>query len=503
MKALLGVDIGTQGTKAALFGEDGTCLAAAFRPSALHRPGPGVVEEDPERQLDTVCAAVRECVTKARVGAGGVAGMAIAGQMAGVLGVGADGRAVTPYDSWLDTRCTPYVTRMNQVAADEIVARTGGPASFNHGPKILWWMHERRRVFRGIRAFVQPGGYAALRLCGLTAAQAFIDTSYLHFSGFADNRRRRWDPALCECFDLDARRLPRIVESAEVVGELAAPLARRCGLRAGVPVVAGCGDTAASFLACGATRAGICVDVAGTASVFAATTSEFRPDRRQRMLGVGRAATPGLWHPYAYINGGGMNLEWFREHIAGTGQPVRTAAELDRAAGALGAADDLPLFVPHLGGRVSPSWPTLRGAWVGLDWSHTAAHLWRALLEGVALEYALYREGVAGLYPELRLTEVRVTGGGQHSTLWNQLKADALETRVVQVSRAEGTPLGAALLAGYGVGLVKDLDATARQWIGLGTAFLPDRRRAVASRSRRERYRRLLTVLKDWSDIPA
>ncbi|MCZ7635781.1 MAG: FGGY family carbohydrate kinase [Verrucomicrobia bacterium] len=219
MKALLGVDIGTQGTKAGLFGDDGTCLAAAFRPSALHRPGPGVVEEDPERQLDTVCAAVRECVTKARVGAGGVAGMAIAGQMAGVLGVGPDGRAVTPYDSWLDTRCTPYVTRMNQVAADEIVARTGGPASFNHGPKILWWMHERRRVFRGIRAFVQPAGYAAMRLCGLTAAQAFIDTSYLHFSGLADNRRRRWDPALCERFDVDARRLPRIVEPAEVVGD--------------------------------------------------------------------------------------------------------------------------------------------------------------------------------------------------------------------------------------------------------------------------------------------
>lgn len=224
------------------------------------------------------------------------------------------------------------------------------------------------------------------------------------------------------------------------------------------------------------------------------------------VLGVGadgRASTSCLRHPYACINGGGLNLECFRQHIAGTGRPAWTAAELDQAAGALKAAADSPLFVPHLGGRVAPSWPTLRGAWVDLTWSPTASHLWRVLLEGVALECALYREAVAERYPELRLTEVRVTGGRQQSSLWNQFKADALETRVVPVSRAEGTPPGAALLAGYGVGLVSDLDATARQWLGLDAAFLPDRRRAETRRTRRERYRRLLTVLKDWSDIPA
>ena len=470
MKALIGVDIGTQGTKAALFAEDGACLASAFRESALRQPGAGVVEEDPEHQVTTVCQTIKECVAQAGVDAEKVAAIAIDGQMAGLLAVGKAGRHVTPYDSWLDTRCTPYIAKMNQAAADEIVLKTGGPASFNHGPKILWWMHERRKVFRSIKAFVQPGGYAAMRLCGLTARQAFIDKTYLHFSGFADNQQGGWDAALCRRFGLEPEKLPRIVNPHDIVGELTATMARRCGLIAGVPVVAGCGDTVASFLACGATREGICVDVAGTASVFAATTRSFRPDQRHKVLSCGQAATPGLWHSYAYINGGGMNLEWFRQQVAGAGKaaPDLQLADLDRAASSIAPSDDLPMFVPHLGGRVSPSWPDLRGAWAGLTWAHTAAHLWRALLEGVALEYAIYRQVLLRLHSNLRLAEVRVTGGGEKSALWNQLKADALGTPVVQINRTEGAPLGSALLAGY-------------------------------YQARRERYQRLLEILNAWS----
>ena len=109
--------------------------------------------------------------------------------MAGILGVGPDGRHVTPYDSWLDTRCAPYIAMMRDRAGAEVIRKTGGPPSFNHGPKILWWKHERPEVFAEIAAFVQPGSYAVMRLCGLDASRAFVDKSYLHFSGFADNRQ--------------------------------------------------------------------------------------------------------------------------------------------------------------------------------------------------------------------------------------------------------------------------------------------------------------------------
>jgi xylulokinase len=281
-------------------------------------------------------------------------------------------------------------------------------------------------------------------------------------------------------------------------------MAGACGLEPGVPVVAGCGDTAASFLSCGATRAGICVDVAGTASVFAATTPAFKPDERAMILSCGRSATPGLWHPYAYINGGGMNLEWFKRDLAGAfaaaGQAVPDFDRLNAMAAAVKPSEDDPLFVPHLAGRVSPARPRLRGAWVGLSWNHGPGHLFRAVLEGVALEYGIYLRTLEALNGPGTVREVRVTGGGEKSAIWNRIKADTLGVPVVQVKGAGGAPLGSALLAAHGAGALPDLAGAAAGWIRTGTVTEPDPRRADAARIRIERYASLLAALERWTD---
>ncbi|MGA2761731.1 MAG: FGGY family carbohydrate kinase [Spirochaetia bacterium] len=491
----IGVDVGTQGVKAAMYDRGGRLRGEAFRKSDLKRPSAGVVEEDPEFQLSSVCQTVAECAACAPSGAS-VKGIAIDGQMAGIIGVGEGGKNVTPYDSWLDTRCAPWITYLQKEAGAEIVRKSGGPPSFNHGPKILWWKNEHPDVFRRIRAFVQPGGYAAMRLTGRDGSGAFIDRSYLHFSGFADSRAAAWDKALCSRFGVDVAALPRIVASHEVMGGLTEGMAKLCGLPAGVPVVAGCGDTAASFLSCGATRPGICVDVAGTASVFACSVTDFKVDEKDMVLSCGRSAVQGLWHPYAYINGGGMNLEWFRDQLGCGGD----FDSLNAAAAAVQPSADDPIFVPHLGGRVSPGQPLLRGAWVGLSWSHGMGHLYRAVLEGVALEYGIYLGCLESLYGKGKVTEVRVTGGGEKSAVWNKIKADVLGVPIVQIPGAGGAPLGSALLAAYGVGEVKDLDATAAEWVRTGAVTEPDPSRAALGRSRVERYTRLLETMNAWSE---
>jgi len=499
VRLLLGIDIGTQGTKTALYAEDGACLAERFCASQPHRPASGVVEENPETQLTSVLQTIRECLAQSRADPAAVAGLAIVGQMAGVIGIGADGRAVTPYDSWLDTRCGAYVEKMRALAGDEVLAKTGNAPSFNHGPKKLWWKHERPADYARVRAFVQPAAYIAMRLCNLDAARAFIDYTYLHFSGFADNRRLAWDEGLCRSFEIDPAKLPAIVAPHSMVGHVSDLMARECGLRADTPVVAGCGDTAASFLACGATDEGVCVDVAGTASVFAATTRKFVPDTKSHTLGCGRSVLAGWWHPYAYVNGGGQNLEWFRRAILGE---QRTLDELGAEASDDSHDEGLPFFVPHLGGRVSPAWPGLRGSWVGLSWDASVGTMFRAMLEGVALEYALYQRALRLLLPRFELREVRVTGGGERSPVWNQLKADRLQARVVGLTRCGGAPMGAALLAGYGTGVFPDLAEVAKKWIELGRAFEPDPAKAALSEHRIQRYAALLDKLHAWTVAP-
>ena len=237
------------------------------------------------------------------------------------------------------------------------------------------------------------------------------------------------------------------------------------------------------------------MDVAGTASVLAFTTAAMKPDFEHGTLACGQSAVPGLWHPYAYINGGGMNMEWFRADIAG----AASFDELERLAEALPAREDDPLFIPHLGGRVNPSQPALRGAWLGLAWSHGRAHLYRAVLEGVALEYGVYLEILQELYPGFRSSEVRVTGGGGRSSLWNRVKADVLGLPVAPVARAEGAPLGGALLAGYGAGLFPSLDQAAKTWVRPGEAVRPDTRLRELVGSRMRQYTAALGALNRWA----
>jgi xylulokinase len=492
MKYVVGVDIGTQGTKTRLYDEEGRCLGSGFARSKLHRPRTGVVEEDPDDQLDSVRQTLRVCVRKAGVRKEDISAVAIAGQMAGIIGVDKEGRHVTPYDSWLDTRCAKQIDEMERKAGTEILARTGCAPGFNHGPKVLWWKQTQPSAWKRIAAFVQPGGYAAMRLCGLSAREAFIDNTYLHFTGFADNQREVWDDGLCRQFGVPMEKLPRIVRPASVVGEIRGKEARSCGLAEGTPLAAGCGDTAASFLACGANQVGVGVDVAGTASVFAATTANFAADAKNRTLGCGRSVVRGLWHPYAYISGGGMNLEWFRKEIAGGTK----FDDLDRDARKIKAIGELPMFLPHLGGRACPNEPKLRGAWVGLEWGHSRGHLYRAVLEAVALEYAIYQRIVTDLFGARALKELRITGGGEKSGLWNQIKADILQRPVRRLANSDGAPLGAALVAGAAGGLWKDPGAKADEWVKLGPTIKPTRKLAKWATQRQERYEELLERLR-------
>jgi xylulokinase len=497
---VIGVDVGTQGTRAALYDLEGALLAEATEASVLAHPAPGAVEEDPERQYASVCRTIGSCLEKAVVAPGRVAAVAIDGQMAGVIGVGGDGMAVTPYDSWLDTRCADYIAVMNALPGNAVLRLTGNVPSYNHGPKILWWKGERPEAWKRIASFVQPGGYAAMRLCALRGGGAFIDDTYLHFSGFADNAKRRWDEGLLGAFGVPASKLPRIASPREIVGAVSREAAAASGLAAGTPVAAGLGDTAASFLSCGAAAAGTCVDVAGTASVFAATVSSFAPDLRAGVMGCGRSAVEGLWHPYAYVNGGGLNLNWFIERVLGSDDLAEGLARLGDAVRDLKPRMDDPYFVPHMEGRVMPSDPSLRGAWAGVTRDHDAARLYRSMLEGVAFEYAVYRDAVRALHPGLELVELRVTGGGSRETGWNGIKADVLGMKIVTIEGSGGAPMGAALVAAAACGALPDLAAAARSWAHPGAERLPDLGLGALYGRRQANYERLLGALSGFPE---
>ena len=380
--------------------------------------------------------------------------------MAGIATIDDNFLPATHFDSWLDMRCQPYIDELNRKYADKITSITGCPPTCNHGPKILWWMHERPDEFRRIAKFVTPACYVAGKVSGLRADQAFIDYTFLHFTALADAQSGSWSQELCKLLGVDPSRLPRITSPWELVGEVQPAGARDFGLRPGTPVAAGCGDTAAGTLGAGVVKPGMLLDTAGTASVFSCCTDRYIADRQNRALIVMRSVVPRLWNPLAYIAGGGLALRWFRDNFLSmdgqTDPEAAYACLFDIAEKAPAGADDL-LFCPHLGGRISPAAPEMRGAWLGFSWEHTQGHFFRAVLESVAYEYAYYLQVIKGLLPGLQLIEARVVGGGARSKTWNQIKADILGVPYRRVMRAESATWGSALIAGKASGLINDL----------------------------------------------
>ncbi len=502
---LCGVDVGTTGTKAVIIREDGAVLAEAFEPSHLRQPEPGRVEQDLEEMLGETVEAVARCVQQSGVPPQHIAAISFDGQMAGICLIDEEWHPLAPYDSWLDTRCAPYAARM-RAASERIVALTGGPPSYTHGPKILWWKHERPEIFSRAAKVIMPAAYVAGALAGLRADQAYIDPTYLHFSCLSDTRAGRYTEELTAHFQVPVEKLPRVVEPWEVVGRLTGEAAGRLGLLAGTPIVAGAGDQAAAMLGAGILRPGMVYDAAGTASVFAPCVARFSPDTSHHTLLTARLIPAGLWYVIGYINGGGLNLRWFRDLLRAAG-PAEDwdYPALDAQAAALSPGADRLVFVPHLGGRVCPNQPDLRGAWLGLTWAHGLAHLYRALLESVAYEYAIYLALARELVPETVFAEVRVVGGGARSALWNQVKADVLGLTYIRLNRTEAAALGSAILAGYAVGVFKDWAEAVGRFTWPVERFLPDPERTARYAPWVSLYRQIVEDGALWrrlSDLP-
>lgn len=464
---LVGVDLGTSSTKAALFTTDGTTVAVAACEVALRYPKPGAVEQDSDDFYETAARTVRQCMRASGVDPRQVKAIACNSQMAGIATIDEQFQAVTRFDSWLDMRCQPYITFIEQHHGALVTELTGCPPTCDHAPKILWWKHEQPEAYGRIAKFVMPAGYVAGKMVGLRAEDAFIDYTFLHFSGLSDAEHGCWSDTLCELLGVDAAKLPVVVEPHHVVGEMTERAAGDFGLAPGTIVAAGCGDTAASALGAGIVRPGMLFDVAGTASVLAGSIASFVADTEHRALLTMRSVIPGLWHPLAYTAGGGLALRWFRDEFFNRSQDRPLQANIDLYDAMIEAAATVPpgsdglFFSPHLGGRICPAAPDMRGAWIGFSWGHTQAHFARAVLEGVAYEYAYYLSILRELVPDLQLLEARVVGGGASSTVWNQIKADVLGMPYQRLQGSEFGTWGSAMIAGKAAGVFDDLSEVA------------------------------------------
>lgn len=471
-KYFLSIDLGTQGTKAAILDARLCVCAESFEKSNLISPKPGIIWQEPQEIVDSVQHTVKNVLEKSGIDSSNIVGVGVAGQMAGIIGIKSDGSAATYYDSWLDTRCERYVKLMREKAGKQITEITGGPVTYSHGPKILWWKHEQPNIYAQVYKFVTLHTYVVMQMCGLTGEDAYFDYTCLHFSGFGDNLRKEWSNQLLNLFDVDPNKMARIVSPFEIIGSITEDFASLSGLQQGTPVVAGLGDTAASTFGSGMVKKGILQDCAGTASVLCTVMDEYKPDIENETLIQMRSPIDGLWLPLSYINGGGLCIRWFRDCLTGT--PPDTYDVLQCEASEIAPGSEGIIFVPHFSGRVLPQNPYMKGCFVGLDWKHNRAHMYRAIMEGIGYEYSYYLSVLKILFPYQEFERIYTIGGGAQSDLFNQIKSDILGLPVATLKTGETALVGCAVIAGVACGVFHDYSEPLEQIMVEEKKYFPD-----------------------------
>ena len=472
MTRLCGVDIGTTGVRAAVFAEDGTLLADASVGCPHDVPRAGWAEADPEawwRSLRHVLAEVARTVPLASISA-----LAVTGQAPTTVLVDDAGAVVRPALLWLDTRA-------------DAEAKALGTHAYYLGPKLAWLAaHEPNALLRA-RWLLQSHAFVAYRLTGEVA---FDPSTAALATPLFDLARLDWVHDAFDRIGIRRELMPPVAHAEALLGKVTKEAAALTGLPAGIPVAVGGGDFAAAALGAGVMREGEACLMLGTAGNLLVPRNT--PGTDARLINAHHVGASRWLSLGGTLSGGAQ--EWLRQAFVAsaanmTDSAVRgalpTHEALDAEASRVAAGSDGLLFLPYLQGERTPIWDvTARGAYIGLGLSHGRGHLWRSLLEGVALGFvdcqAVLEEG------GVALTEVIAANGGGRSALFRQILCDALGVPLAYTPKGGGTVAGAAILAGMASGALGSA-GDARGWRGSMVQHEPN---AAAH----ARYRELLAL---------
>ena len=470
MAHLLGIDIGTSGTKTLVCDEDGKVLATAMAEHPISSPKPGWSEQHPEHWWLAVGVATRAVLKKAKVKPADVSGIGLSGQMHGSVFLADGPKPLRPAILWNDQRTAEQCAEIESKAGGraKLIDLVANPALTGFtAPKILWVRQHEPKVYDKTKHVLLPKDYIRYRMTGEYATEVSDASGTL----LLDVVNRKWSDKLLGLLGIDKALMPSVHESRDVTGTLNEEGAAHLGLKPGIPVVGGGGDQAAGAVGNGIVAAGIVSATLGTSGVVFAHSDSPTRDPQGRVHTMCHAV-PGKWCVFGCMLSAGGSFQWFRNHMALTEVEVAKRQKVDpyellvaEAATAPAGCEGL-LFMPYLTGERCPyPDPLARGGWVGLTSRTDRPMLIRSLLEGVTFGMRDALKIMEGM--KIPVTQVRASGGGARSAFWRQLQADIYGKPIVLTNASEGPAYGVALLAGVGTGVWKTVEeackATIRQ----------------------------------------
>ena len=443
MDYLLGIDVGTGGTRAVLVDRQGAIASSATCEHApFASPRTGWAEQDPHDWWRAAGSAIR--LALANVPGANVVCVGLAGQMHGAVLLDEKDEVLRPALIWCDQRTQAQCDWLNSKLGErKIIELTCNPALTNFTlTKLLWVRETEPDIWRRFRRVLLPKDYVRFRMSGDHA----MDVAEASGTLMLDVAHRRWSQEMMAAAELPMSSLPKLYESPEVCARISDAGAAHTGLKAGTPIVAGAGDQAGGAVGMGIVRAGAVSATIGTSGVVFAATDNPAMDPRGRVHTFCHAV-PGRWHVMGVTQAAGLSLRWIRDLLKNSGD--LSYDELTREAAQVPPGSDGVLWAPYLMGERTPHLdPNTLATLTGLAASHTRGHIVRAVLEGVAFSL----KDTFSLFEEMKVPvrNIRLGGGGARSDLWRQIQADVYGHEVEILAAEEGAAYGGALLAGVG-----------------------------------------------------
>lgn len=454
-KKILAIDLGTQSVRAAIVTPLGKIISVKQIQQEVRNPHPGWAEQKPSNWWNLVQTAVKDLLAENKGKINEIVGISTCGQMHGPVGIGRNGEITTQWTQiWCDKRgesvCSKIKAKNNE---NDMANITGNPITSGWpGVKVRWIKDHEPEVYEKTYKFLVPKDFINYQLTGISAT----DPSEASGTYLYDWRKDAYSEDMAEIMELDLSKFAPIKKSYDIIGHLKPSIAQKFGLNKNIPVFAGGGDFIVSLLGLGLSSAGTAVDMTGTSTLLVVQkdTPVIQPSVQNL-----KHVIDG-WLPFTMLDCGGLSMKWCKDLL--NSSPLHNQKEISYEQ-MISMAQKVPIgsegliFYPYFLGERREENIRARAGFYGLSLSHNLHHFSRAVMEGVAL--ALNKDVIHFKSLGVDIKKIICTGGATRNKFLYKIKADVMQIPQILIEEPESSLRGNALLAGYGLGLIKDLSA--------------------------------------------
>ena len=496
-KSILAIDLGTTAVKVAVFSCSGKMLGQSTVEYDLITPQPNWVEADENIHYESIKSAI--AMLPEEVDRSSIAAIGFSAQGETLFFVDEDGKPLRRPIIWMDTRANEEAEVLRRTFGDELCYRVTGQVSFEAcwpASKVMWVRDHEPELFEKTSRVLLIEDYIIALLTGQYVTEGSLLTSTEYWS---IETKDYWQEML-DMIGLKREMLPRIMESGEAVGTILPQIADDLGISRNAVVCTGCLDQAAGAIGVGNVRTGCFSENIGAALAVCVPVERLVYDPAH-IMPVHYFAIPNTYMIHTFTTGG-MALRWYRDTFCEEEMNVGTRTGLDpyylmdQQAVSVPAGSEGLIMLPHLNGSMAPDMnANAKGVFFGFTMKHRRPHFIRALLESIGF---IIRRNIDALGDMgIRVNEIRSLGGGSKSPVWNQIKADILGIPVVTMDSKEAACLGAAILAGKGIGVFNDIEEACLSMVHEKRRFEPSKENAEVYEKQYEMYKKLFVDLEE------